>query len=118
MSIEPVLGWRVWRLQEHRGHMRLASMTRDDVWPAREALLSSYKVDLMPRERVATQLKLPAVLRARRRRRMAPWDVVEGVLAVLSAVGNVLLVVWTLSGFLFLGLWIIAMVVGVFLGNE
>src|SRR5207247_111530 len=34
LSIEPVLGWRVWRLARRRGELTLVAMTRNDAWPA------------------------------------------------------------------------------------
>jgi hypothetical protein len=38
LSIEPVLGWRVWRLSRRDdGSLALVSATRSDEWPAREA---------------------------------------------------------------------------------
>ena len=37
-SIEPVLGWRVWRLTRREdGSLRLVAVTRSDEWPAGEA---------------------------------------------------------------------------------
>lgn len=35
---EPVLGWRVWRLVRRGGELRLLSLTRDEVWPPRDAM--------------------------------------------------------------------------------
>ena len=33
LSIEPVLGWRVWRLARRQGELTLGAMTRSDTWP-------------------------------------------------------------------------------------
>jgi hypothetical protein len=41
LSIEPVEGWRGWRLAYHRGRLTLFSLTRSAVWPAREAMRST-----------------------------------------------------------------------------
>jgi hypothetical protein len=38
LSIEPVLGWRVWRLARRRGELTLVSMTRNDAWPAARSM--------------------------------------------------------------------------------
>jgi hypothetical protein len=35
---EPVIGWRAWRLERRDGQIRLASLTRADVWPPRDAM--------------------------------------------------------------------------------
>jgi hypothetical protein len=34
LSAEPVLGWRVWRLERRAGALTLVSVTREDPWPA------------------------------------------------------------------------------------
>jgi hypothetical protein len=36
LSIEPYLGWRVWRLQRVNGRLTLISVTSSEAWPARE----------------------------------------------------------------------------------
>jgi hypothetical protein len=38
LSLEPVLGWRLWRLQRSDGVLRLGSVTRPDVWPPGEIM--------------------------------------------------------------------------------
>ncbi|MGE5225606.1 MAG: hypothetical protein ACM3OO_01895 [Planctomycetaceae bacterium] len=38
LSVEPVLGWRVWRLERRAGRLTLVSVTRDDPWPAQEPM--------------------------------------------------------------------------------
>lgn len=38
LDLEPVLGWRAWRLERRPEGLRLISLTRDDAWPAQEAL--------------------------------------------------------------------------------
>lgn len=35
---EPVLGWRAWRLERRVEGLRLLSLTRNDAWPAHEAM--------------------------------------------------------------------------------
>ena len=40
LSIEPLVGWRAWRLHDQGGELRLMSLTRDVVWPAGEPLLA------------------------------------------------------------------------------
>jgi hypothetical protein len=35
---EPLIGWRAWRLERRDGQIRLASLTRADVWPPRDAM--------------------------------------------------------------------------------
>jgi hypothetical protein len=37
LSIEPVLGWRVWRLARHGGKLRLKAYAHDTVWPPQQA---------------------------------------------------------------------------------
>jgi hypothetical protein len=34
LELEPVLGWRAWRLERRGEGLRLVSLTRDDAWPA------------------------------------------------------------------------------------
>jgi EAL domain-containing protein (putative c-di-GMP-specific phosphodiesterase class I) len=41
VAIEPIEGWRAWRLVEEDGEPRLASVTRPDVWTPGEALHAS-----------------------------------------------------------------------------
>lgn len=38
LSLEPVVGWRVWALERIDGTLRLRSVTRSDHWPANEAM--------------------------------------------------------------------------------
>ena len=38
LSLEPVLGWRVWALERIDGTLRLRSVTRSDHWPPNEAM--------------------------------------------------------------------------------
>lgn len=38
LSIEPVVGWRAWRLRSVDGGLRLVSLTRSDQWPAGEPM--------------------------------------------------------------------------------
>ncbi len=38
LAIEPVVGWRVWRLRRVDGRLSLTSATRDHVWPDGDAL--------------------------------------------------------------------------------
>lgn len=38
LSIEPVLGWRVWRLERREGELTLVAVTFDEPWPAGEAI--------------------------------------------------------------------------------
>jgi hypothetical protein len=38
LSIEPYLGWRVWRLQRVDGRLALMSVTSGEAWPAREPM--------------------------------------------------------------------------------
>lgn len=37
LSVEPVLGWRVWRLERRDDGLTLLAVMRSDEWPAREA---------------------------------------------------------------------------------
>jgi hypothetical protein len=45
LAIEPVVGWRVWRLQRVGGRLSLISATRDHVWPEADALEASCWID-------------------------------------------------------------------------
>ena len=47
-AIEPVLGWRVWRLQRRDGQLVLVSATRNDLWPAQQAFHASCWIDHGP----------------------------------------------------------------------
>jgi hypothetical protein len=38
LSIEPIFGWRAWRLRAVDGELRLISLTREDRWPAGEPM--------------------------------------------------------------------------------
>jgi EAL domain-containing protein (putative c-di-GMP-specific phosphodiesterase class I) len=82
------------------------------------ALLSSYRVELLPQERVSSALKKPPEPRYRR----DPGDALiawgEGALEVLGAVVNIVMAIWVASGFLFTAYWVLSLIVGVFLGND
>jgi len=82
------------------------------------ALLSSYGVELLPQERVSTALKTPRGPRVRRDARDTLETIGEGVLMVLGALVNIVMAIWVSSGFLFFAYWVIASIVGVFLGND
>jgi hypothetical protein len=41
LSLEPVVGWRAWRLDRIGGALALRSVTRPDHWPAREAMVAT-----------------------------------------------------------------------------
>lgn len=40
LSIEPILGWRVWRLMDDEGEPRLSSVIRSELWPPGDASLA------------------------------------------------------------------------------
>jgi EAL domain-containing protein (putative c-di-GMP-specific phosphodiesterase class I) len=82
------------------------------------ALLSSYGVELLPVERVSTALE---VSRERRHPRgtgdaLEVWG--ERAFQVLGVVVNIVMAIWVASGFLFTAYWLIASIVGVFLGSD
>ncbi len=41
MEIGEAIGWRAWRVVEHEGKARLASVLHDDVWPLDEPLVAT-----------------------------------------------------------------------------
>lgn len=45
LAIEPVVGWRVWRLQRVDGRLTLVSATRDHAWPAVGAIEATCWLD-------------------------------------------------------------------------
>ncbi|HEY6567296.1 MAG TPA: hypothetical protein VI341_07235 [Actinomycetota bacterium] len=45
LAIEPVVGWRVWRLQRADGRLALVSATRDHAWPAADAIEATCWLD-------------------------------------------------------------------------
>jgi hypothetical protein len=45
LAIEPVVGWRVWRLQRVDGRLALVSATRDHAWPAAGAIEATCWID-------------------------------------------------------------------------
>ena len=44
-ALEPVVGWRVWRLHRLDGRLTLVSATRNHAWPAGEALEAACWID-------------------------------------------------------------------------
>lgn len=82
------------------------------------ALLSGYAVEVMPRERVASQLKVPSAGRARRDAQDLVETIAQGVFMVIGVVVNVVMAIWVLSVVLFLAYRIIAAIVGLFLPEE
>jgi hypothetical protein len=44
-AIEPVLGWRVWRLHRVEGRLTIVSATRNHTWPPAEALEATCWID-------------------------------------------------------------------------
>ncbi|HEY5861271.1 MAG TPA: hypothetical protein VIX62_13395 [Actinomycetota bacterium] len=45
LAIEPVVGWRVWRLQRVDSRLTLVSATRDNAWPAADAIEARCWID-------------------------------------------------------------------------
>jgi hypothetical protein len=45
LALEPVMGWRVWRLQRIDGRLSLISATRDHIWPPTDALEAACWID-------------------------------------------------------------------------
>ncbi len=78
-------------------------------------LLSSYAVDLLPIEHVSTALRFPTL---RRDPREVADQVAEAAVETLKFVLNALLFLWTISGFLFLAFWIVAILAGMFLPDS
>jgi hypothetical protein len=38
LSLEPVVGWRIWRLERVNGVLKLGSVTRPDIWPPNRSM--------------------------------------------------------------------------------